>query len=114
MTETTSTKAPATDYKVADMSLAEWGRKEIMLAEKEMPGLMYFRDKYKAQQPLAASCIPLSLDPVSHSRWTTASPLRARSHGGLLIATPAAGHILAPLHPTLQRPPDSTAYRRFG
>ena len=41
-------------FKVADLSLADWGRKEIMLAENEMPGLMAIRRKYAASQPLAA------------------------------------------------------------
>jgi adenosylhomocysteinase len=41
-----------TDYKVADMSLAEWGRKEIEIAEHEMPGLMSVREKYATSQPL--------------------------------------------------------------
>jgi len=40
------------DYKVADIKLAEWGRKEIELAEKEMPGLMSLRKKYKNKKPL--------------------------------------------------------------
>src|SRR3954465_9832933 len=40
------------EYKVADISLAEWGRKEIMLAEQEMPGLMAVRQEYAKQQPL--------------------------------------------------------------
>jgi len=40
------------DYKVADMSLAEWGRKEIAIAETEMPGLMALRDEYGASNPL--------------------------------------------------------------
>src|SRR3954453_6133558 len=40
------------EYKVADINLAEWGRKEIMLAEQEMPGLMAVRDEYAKQQPL--------------------------------------------------------------
>lgn len=39
-------------YKVADMSLAEWGRKEIEIAEHEMPGLMAVRRKYGPQKPL--------------------------------------------------------------
>src|SRR6185503_19005147 len=39
-------------YKVADMSLAEWGRKEISIAEAEMPGLMSIRRKYSAEKPL--------------------------------------------------------------
>ena len=37
------------DYKVADISLAEWGRKEIEIAEKEMPGLMAIREKHRMQ-----------------------------------------------------------------
>ena len=52
-------------YKVADMSLAEWGRKEIMLAENEMPGLMALREKYGAQKPLAgariAGCLHMTI-----------------------------------------------------
>ncbi len=44
-------------YKVKDLSLAEWGRKEIMLAENEMPGLMALRDKYRDEQPLAGARI---------------------------------------------------------
>ena len=42
-----------TDYKVADISLADYGRKEIQLAEHEMPGLMATRAEYAAAQPLA-------------------------------------------------------------
>ena len=41
-----------TDYKVADMSLADFGRAEIQLAECEMPALMRLRDKYRDEQPL--------------------------------------------------------------
>ncbi len=41
-----------TDYKIADLSLAEWGRKEIDMAEKEMPGLMAIRERYAPQKPL--------------------------------------------------------------
>jgi adenosylhomocysteinase len=44
-------------YKVANMSLAEWGRKEIRLAEAEMPGLMSIREEYAASQPLKGACI---------------------------------------------------------
>lgn len=51
--------APA--YKVADLSLAEWGRKEIEMAEKEMPGLMAVREQYAAQQPLKGARIMGSL-----------------------------------------------------
>ncbi len=48
------TKSP---YKVADISLADWGRKEIQMAEKEMPGLMALRKKYGPSKPLAGSHI---------------------------------------------------------
>ena len=41
----------ATDYKVADLALADWGRKEITIAEKEMPGLMSIRQNYAKAQP---------------------------------------------------------------
>lgn len=49
------------DYKVADMSLADWGRKEIAIAETEMPGLMAIRKKYEAEQPLKGARITGSL-----------------------------------------------------
>ena len=45
------------DYKVADISLAEWGRKEIAIAETEMPGLMALRKEYANQKPLAGARI---------------------------------------------------------
>jgi len=52
-------------YKVADMSLAEWGRKEIRLAEAEMPGLMAVREEYAASQPLKgariAGCLHMTI-----------------------------------------------------
>src|SRR5512140_1390242 len=44
-------------YKVADLSLADWGRKEIEIAEKEMPGLMALRKEYKGRKPLAGARI---------------------------------------------------------
>ncbi|MGZ4796780.1 MAG: adenosylhomocysteinase, partial [Acidimicrobiia bacterium] len=49
------------DFKVADLSLAEFGRKEIELAEHEMPGLMALRERYGAQQPLKGARITGSL-----------------------------------------------------
>ena len=50
-----------TDYAVADLSLADWGRKEIRIAETEMPGLMAIRDEYAASQPLKGARITGSL-----------------------------------------------------
>ncbi len=49
----TTLEITTADYKVADMSLADWGRKEITIAEQEMPGLMSIRNKYAAEKPLA-------------------------------------------------------------
>ena len=45
------------DYVVADMSLAEWGRKELDIAESEMPGLMAVREEYGKEQPLKGARI---------------------------------------------------------
>jgi adenosylhomocysteinase len=52
---------PATDYLVADIKLAAWGRKEIKIAETEMPGLMAIRAEYAATQPLRGARITGSL-----------------------------------------------------
>ena len=53
------------DYKVADISLAEWGRKEIAIAENEMPGLMALREEFQGQRPLAgariAGCLHMTI-----------------------------------------------------
>ena len=55
---------PAKNYKVADINLAAFGRREIELAEREMPGLMATREKYQAEQPLKdariAGCLHMS------------------------------------------------------
>ena len=45
------------DFKVKDLSLATWGRKEIELAEHEMPGLMALREEYRGKHPLAGARI---------------------------------------------------------
>ena len=56
--------APAQKFKVADLSLAAFGRREIELAEHEMPGLMATREKYAGEQPLKgariAGCLHMS------------------------------------------------------
>jgi adenosylhomocysteinase len=61
MTPSTTTAAIATDHKVADLALADFGRKEIRLAEHEMPGLMAMREEYGPSQPLAGARITGSL-----------------------------------------------------
>src|SRR5438094_6664186 len=58
----TSTIAPTkSDYKVRDINLADWGRKEISIAEKEMPGLMTIRKKYASEKALASVRVTGSL-----------------------------------------------------
>ncbi|MEK9760191.1 MAG: adenosylhomocysteinase, partial [Candidatus Puniceispirillum sp.] len=47
----------AQDYVIADIGLAEWGRKELSIAETEMPGLMALRDEFGGQKPLAGARI---------------------------------------------------------
>src|SRR5271156_724133 len=61
MSAMTPTATRATDFKVADLSLAEFGRKEITLAEHEMPGLMSIRREYADAQPLSGARITGSL-----------------------------------------------------
>ena len=55
----------AEDYKVKDMSLADWGRKEIAIAETEMPGLMALREEYRRSKPLKgariAGCLHMTI-----------------------------------------------------
>src|SRR3990172_3909044 len=54
-------ETPMVDFKIADMTLADWGRREIQIAEKEMPGLMAIREKYASEQPLKGVRISGSL-----------------------------------------------------
>jgi len=91
------------DYKVADISLAEWGRKEIRLAEAEMPGLMSIRDEYRAQQPLKgariAGCLHMTIqtavlietliDLGAEVRWSSCNIFSTQDHAAAAIA--AAG-----------------------
>src|SRR5215472_4089937 len=64
-----------TDYKVADIALADWGRREIAIAETEMPGLMALRDEFGAAKPLAGARIVGCL----HMTIQTAAAIAARS-----------------------------------
>ncbi len=61
----------------ADISLADFGRKEITLAENEMPGLMYLRQKYGAQKPLKgariAGCLHMTIQVSTYSTVSTKS-----------------------------------------
>src|SRR6195256_4604572 len=61
MSTQTTTQTKADDYKIRDITLADWGRKEIDIAEKEMPGLMAIREKYAPGKPLAGVRVTGSL-----------------------------------------------------
>ncbi len=90
-------------YKVADINLADWGRKEIMLAENEMPGLMAIRRKYAATQPLAgariAGCLHMTIQTAvlietlvalgAQVRWSSCNKFSTQDHAAAAIA--AAG-----------------------
>ncbi len=92
-----------TDYKVADISLAEWGRKEIEIAEGEMPALMALRKRYKAEQPLAGAkimgCIHMTIQTAvlietlielgAEVRWSSCNIFSTQDHAAAAIA--AAG-----------------------
>ncbi|MDZ7268835.1 MAG: adenosylhomocysteinase [candidate division KSB1 bacterium] len=90
-------------YKVADISLAAWGRREIELAEKEMPGLMALREEYRSQQPLKGARIAGSLHMTIETavlietlvalgakvRWASCNIFSTQDHAAAAIA--AAG-----------------------
>ena len=83
-------------FKVADLSLAEFGRKEIELAEHEMPGLMAMRAEFGASQPLAGARITGSLHMTDPDRRADRDPDRARRPGAL-------GQLQHLLHPGPRR-----------
>ncbi|MCP5016783.1 MAG: adenosylhomocysteinase [Ketobacter sp.] len=92
-----------TDYKVADISLADWGRREIEIAEGEMPALMALRTKYKADQPLKGAkimgCIHMTIQTAvlietlielgAEVRWSSCNIFSTQDHAAAAIA--AAG-----------------------
>lgn len=102
-TATALTHPVATDYQVADISLADWGRKEITLAEHEMPGLMALRAKYAQQKPLAgariAGCLHMTIQTAvlietlialgAEVRWSSCNIFSTQDHAAAAIA--AAG-----------------------
>jgi adenosylhomocysteinase len=96
-------KADAADYKVADISLADWGRKEIIMAEKEMPGLMAIRKEYSASKPLKGAritgCLHMTIQTAvlietlielgAEVRWSSCNIYSTQDHAAAAIA--AAG-----------------------
>ena len=109
---TTDSRSAATklDYKVADLSLAPWGRKEIELAEIEMPGLMACREEYGAAQPLRGARITGSLhmtiqtavlietliDLGAQVRWASCNIFSTQDHAAAAVAVGRTGTIDAP------------------
>ena len=94
------TTTTTTDYKVADISLADWGRREIIIAEKEMPGLMAVREKYGPAKPLAGARISGSLHMTIQTavlietlielgadvRWASCNIFSTQDHAAAAIA----------------------------
>ncbi|MDG2365460.1 MAG: adenosylhomocysteinase [Methylococcaceae bacterium] len=91
------------DYKVADIALAEWGRKEVNIAETEMPGLMALREEFGAQQPLRgariAGCLHMTIQTAvlietltalgAEVRWSSCNIFSTQDHAAAAMA--AAG-----------------------
>ena len=92
-----------TDYKVADMGLAEWGRKEVAIAETEMPGLMALREEFGPKKPLAgariAGCLHMTIQTAvlmetlvhlgAELRWSSCNIFSTQDHAAAAMA--AAG-----------------------
>ena len=101
--ESKMSRRSTTDYKVKDMDLAEWGRKEIQLAEQEMPGLMAIRAKYGKQKPLkgarVAGCLHMTIQTAvlietlieigADVRWSSCNIFSTQDHAAAAVA--AAG-----------------------
>ena len=95
-----SQAANFTDFVVADMSLADWGRKEIRIAETEMPGLMAIREEFAAAKPLKGARITGSLHMTFQTavlietlqalgadvRWASCNIFSTQDHAAAAIA----------------------------
>jgi adenosylhomocysteinase len=100
MSTKTITKTQTNDYKIADINLADWGRKEISIAEKEMPGLMAIREKYAPGKPLqgvrvtgslhmtiqTAVLIETLVDLGANVRWASCNIFSTQDHAAAAIA----------------------------
>src|SRR5579875_1545845 len=92
--------AASTDYKVADIALADWGRREIAIAETEMPGLMALREEYGRSRPLAgariAGCLHMTVETAvlietlvelgASVRWSSCNIFSTQDHAAAAIA----------------------------
>ncbi len=98
--QATTERTTVTDYKINDINEAEFGRKEIAIAETEMPGLMAIREKYKADQPLKgariAGCIHMTIQTAvlietlvalgADVRWSSCNIYSTQDHAAAAIA----------------------------
>src|SRR4051794_25382930 len=113
-----SQAAPASlEYKVKDLSLADWGRKELILAEQEMPGLMAVRAEYAKAQPLKGLKIVGSLHMTIQTavlietlsllgaevRWCSCNIFSTQDHAASAVVVGRPENGGAPFHPP--RPP---------
>ena len=101
VTKTEKISKIGTDYKVADISLAEFGKKEIKIAETEMPGLMAIREEYKDQKPLNGAnilgCLHMTIqtavlietlvDLGASVRWSSCNIFSTQDHAAAAIAS---------------------------
>src|SRR6267143_3171166 len=99
-----------TDYKVADISLADWGRKEIAIAETEMPGLMALRSEYKGKHPLKGArivgCLHMTIqtavlietlvDLGAEVRWASCNIFSTQDHAAAAVVVGRDGTPDAP------------------
>ena len=97
-------------YKVADLNLAEWGRKELRLAEHEMPGLMAIRKRYEGQKPLAGARVMGSLHMTIQTaalietldllgadvRWVSCNIFSTQDHAAAAVAVGPKGTMEKP------------------
>lgn len=93
--------SPSVDYQVADIGLADWGRREIAIAETEMPGLMAIRAEYGPRQPLKgariAGCLHMTIQTAvlietlralgAEVRWSSCNIFSTQDHAAAAIAT---------------------------
>src|SRR4051812_1051036 len=108
-TATASKPSASQDYKVKDITLADWGRKEITIAESEMPGLMALREEYKGKKPLAgariAGCLHMTIQTAvlietllelgAEVRWSSCNIFSTQDHAAAAIAKDGRAAVFA-------------------
>ena len=97
---------PGQDYAVADLALADWGRKEMLIAESEMPGLMAIRKEFASEQPLKGARIAGSLHMTIQTamlidtlkalgadvRWASCNIYSTQDHAAAYVAATGGTH----------------------